>query len=646
MQIIKVLIPKTNLFPLNYSTKKNYNVGSLIVVPFRNTKITGIVWQTACSTSTKILKTVSETSLFNAKISNKIIELIKKTSNYYLTDLGTIAKLVLPVDINSAPIKIKEQKIISDIVLPPLSKNQQMILSLIGSYQKPVVIKGVTGSGKTEVYFHAVMQQLNEGKQALVMLPEISLSVQIISRFSQRFGFEPTIWNSKITKAQKKQILRGIISANIKVVIGARSALFLPYKKLGIIVVDEEHDSSYKQEEGILYNARDMAVLRGNIEKCKVLLASATPSIETLHNTKIGKYHLVELKNRYNKAYMPIVKIIDMKQESLNKDSWLSEEVVNSIEYNLKNNQQALLFLNRRGYAPLVICKLCGYRANCKFCTAFMVMHKITNRLECHHCGSILPIHKSCPECDSKNSLTLCGPGVERIAEEVKQRFPENKVAIISKDQVTATSDIQELLYKMEIGEIGILIGTQIVTKGYHFPNLTLVVIIDADIGFVGGDLRASERTFQLLHQVGGRAGRENKKGLVLIQTYYPKHKVIVALANGNEDSFIQEELKSRNAANMPPFTKTAVVTITGKNATKTLIEAKQFVFLAPKSSAKILGPAEALIHKLSGRYRYKILVIAEKNFNLQEYLKLWKNYSSIPSMYRLKIDIDPYNFV
>lgn len=646
MQIIKVLLPRIGLFPLDYSSEINHNIGDLIVVPFRNIKITAIVWQIDCPSLNKPLKAVSESLLFPARVGDKTIELIKRASSYYLTDLGTITKLVLPVDINEPPIKVKEQKIETISALPPLSENQQTALRLIENYQKPVVIKGVTGSGKTEVYFHAIMQQLLQGKQVLIMLPEISLSAQIISRFSERFGFEPTIWNSKVTKAQKKRILRGIISGSIKVVIGARSALFLPYQNLGSIVVDEEHDSSYKQGEGILYHARDMAVLRGVIEKCQVLLVSATPSIESLYNAKIGKYYMVELKDRYNEAYMPTVKTIDMRVESLDRNSWLSREVINSIEYNLENNQQSLLFLNRRGYAPLLLCKSCGYRANCKSCTASMVMHKATNRLECHHCGSISAIYKCCPECRTEDSLILCGPGIERIAEEVKQHFPKSKVAVISKEQTASPNDIQELLYKMETGEIDILIGTQIVTKGYHFPNLTLVVVIDADIGFMGGDLRASERTFQLLHQVGGRAGREEKKGLVLIQTYYPDHKVIAALANGNEESFIHEELESRNIANMPPFAKMAAITITGKNAEKTLVEAKRFVSIAPKSAARILGPAEALMHKLSGRYRYKILIIAEKTFNLQKYLKLWRDHSSISSAYHLKIDIDPYNFM
>jgi primosomal protein N' (replication factor Y) len=645
-QIIKVLVPKIGLFPLDYASKKNHAIGELVVVPFRNKKLTGIVWEIGSTDSVKKLKEVVDEQIFPAKISSKVIELIKSTSDYYLTELGSVAKLVLPVDVNETPLKIFEQNISNEVKLHKLSDEQQKVLEQIENTQKPVLIKGVTGSGKTEIYFGAAEKQLKVGKQILIMLPEIALSQQIISRFKDRFGFEPAIWNSSVTKAQKKRILRGIINGSVRVVIGARSALFLPYKELGIIVVDEEHDSSYKQAEGMLYNARDMAVLRAHIEKCKVLLVSATPSIESIYNAKISKYHLVTLKSRYNDAVLPDVEIVDMRQESLPRNFWLSEKVTKSIEENIKNKQQTLIFLNRRGYAPLVLCKGCGYRFECKSCSSSMVMHKSTSRLECHHCGAASTLPKICPECRESDTLILCGPGIERIAEEVNHRFPDSKIAMVSREQSESPREMQELLQKMQQGEIDILIGTQIVTKGYHFPQLTLVVVVDADVGFMGGDLRAAERTFQLLHQVGGRAGREDKKGMVLLQTYCPDHKVINALVDKREDLFVQEELSSREEAEMPPFAKMAAVTITGKNQEKTLSMARRFVSLAPTSSARILGPTEAMMLKLSGKYRYKILVIADKKFHLQKYLELWKDYVQLPSSYQLKIDVDPYNFV
>ncbi len=646
MQIIKVLIPRIGLFPLDYKSKHIHSIGDLIIVPFRNKTLTGIVWEINCKDSRKTLKNISESPRIPAQISPNMIELIKKSANYYLTDLGTVAKLVLPVDINEPPIKTTIQEISVNSNLHELSIDQKSILEKIQNYKTPILLKGVTGSGKTEIYFHAVQNQLAQGKQALIMLPEIALSKQIISRFAERFGFEPIIWNSQVTKAQKKRILRGIISGEIRVVIGARSALFLPYKELGIIVIDEEHDASYKQNEGILYHARDMAVLRSFIEKHQLLLISATPSIESIYNAQIGKYHLVELNSRFNKALLPVVKIVDMRQESLEKGTWLSETVIQAIKENIKNNQQTLIFLNRRGYSPLMLCKSCGYRVECTSCSAYMVFHKSRNRLECHHCGFNQHVYTNCPECDTENSLILCGPGIERIAEEVQNIFTDNKISIISKDQASSANEMQTLLHQMENSEIDILIGTQIVTKGYHFPNLTLVVIVDADISFMGGDLRASERTFQLLHQVGGRAGRMSKQGNVLLQTYCPENKVIEALVNNEEKSFIKEELSSRDAAQMPPFAKMAAINITGKNPEKTLSFAKYFLSIAPKSSARILGPAEAMMLKLSGKYRYKILVIVERKFNLQKYLTLWKEYADIPSAYQLKIDIDPHNFI
>ncbi|PCJ22800.1 MAG: primosomal protein N' [Rickettsiales bacterium] len=647
-QIIKVLLPQVCLFPLDYSSDTDHNIGDLIVVPFRNKELTGIVWEIGCADSGKALKNICSPPLFPASINPPMIELITRASSYYLADLGTIAKLVLPVNINESPLKIKthDEQASTPRALPPLTPSQQEALGIVKASILPVVIKGVTGSGKTELYFHAIQEQLALGKQALIMLPEIALGSQIIARFTERFGFEPAIWNSKVTKAQKKQILRGIISGSVKIVIGARSSLFLPYKELGMIVVDEEHDSSYKQGEGILYHARDMAVLRGAVEGCKILLGSATPSIESLYNVQIGKYQLATLNDRWSGAFLPDVKIVDMRNESLGHNCYLSEEATLAIGKNLAAKNQTLIFLNRRGYAPLMLCKACGYRFDCKSCSASMVVHKSSGRMECHHCGAVSRVHDKCPDCQEENTLTLCGAGIERVAEEVSNLFPNSNTSLVSKEEFSCLEKMKELLSRMESGEIDILIGTQIVTKGYHFPNLTLVVVANSDIGFMGGDLRTAERTYQLLHQVGGRAGRADKKGSVLLQTYYPEHKVITAIASGTEDEFIRQEIASREQAKVPPFAKMAAITITGKNPARTLIAAKDFVAKAPKSTAQILGPAEAAMLKLSGRYRYRILVIADKKFNLQKYLTLWREHAALRSTYQLKIDIDPQSTI
>lgn len=642
MHIVRVLIPQIGLFPLEYRTAIQLEVGELIEVPFRNKQLMGIVWEINCQTTSSKLRAVIGKVGFYAKLSPFIIELITRASNYYLASLGTIAKLVLPVDIHTPPFKIDEQLINVTNKQVELSDEQKACLHSIETNKLPSLVKGVTGSGKTEVYFHAIINQLKLGKQTLIMLPEIALSKQIIARFTSRLGFEPVIWNSTITKAKKRKILRGIINGTIRAVIGARSALFLPYKELGIIVVDEEHDASYKQTQGVAYNARDMAVLRGTIENFKIVLVSATPSIESIYNAQAGKYELIEITSRFNSASLPNIKIIDMCKESLAYNSWLSSHAISAIENNLSQNQQILIFLNRRGYAPLVLCKSCGYRANCISCSSAMVMHKELARLECHHCGKILALQNRCPECKNAG-LTLCGPGIERIEEEIQMRFPEARTAVVSKDLSSVTSEIEAFLHKMEQGEIDIVIGTQMITKGYHFPKLTLVIVVDADVGFTGGELRASERTFQLLHQVSGRAGRENTKGVVFIQTYMPDHKVIQAFASGSDSEFINAELASRRVAGMPPFSRVATITLSGNNAAKTREIAQQFLSYAPTSEmVRILGPAEAMIHKLSGKYRYKLLIIAPKKFDLQKYLNLWSSSFKIPSIFQMKIDIDP----
>ena len=693
MQIIKVLIPKIGLFPLDYQIMEDVtlSIGDLIVVPFRKGNITGIIWEINCSPSDKKLKTIDlslsaigdnnkpqikinksdlsdespqpttigeemsfmknrfytfnfETCYQNIGIIN--IDLIKKASDYYLTSLGSIAKLVLPLEMYPLPIKAEAQEIPTDYSLPNLSEEQVTALAIIKETTKPVLLKGVTGSGKTEVYFYLVAEIIKKGQQALIMLPEISLSSQIIKRFTERFGFKPAIWNSSITKARKKKILHGILEGAIKVVIGARSSLFLPYKELALIIVDEEHDASYKQNEGVLYNARDMAVLKSHLLNITVILVSATPSIETIHNVAQKKYSMVELKSRFSDASLPKIEIIDMRSVELEQNNWISAPLISEIKATINQGNQCLLFLNRRGYAPLMICKSCGYRSQCNKCSASMVIHKARKLMECHHCGSISKIHNTCPECSQKDSLILYGPGIERIEEEVRKLFPDLRIRVISKDQTAKIDQILDLLHEMEIGNIDILIGTQIIAKGHHFPKLALVGVIDADLGFVGGDLRSTERTFQLLHQVGGRAGRDKTiKGKVLLQTYFPENKVLIALASGNEEEFIKREILTRKEANMPPFTKMAAINITGKYPEKTLSIANYIARKAPSSSAKILGPAEALIFKLSGRYRYRLLVITEKNFNIQKYLSLWLDSCKIPSSFQVKIDIDPYSF-
>ncbi|WP_375327056.1 primosomal protein N' [Candidatus Tisiphia endosymbiont of Nemotelus uliginosus] len=656
MQVARILLPLAKLFPLDYyvPAELKLTVGDLVVVPFRNKELMGIVWEldVNLSAAPNKIKSINQKIPLEFRLNQEILQLIHWAANYYMAELGSIAKLVLPVDISQGPIKVKHQDIKLDFSLPPLLPNQQNVLSLVTTTNKPTIIKGVTGSGKTEIYFHLITDYLKQGKQILIMLPEIALSQQIISRFIERFNFSPIIWNSTVTKAQKKAILRGILSNDIRVIIGARSSLFLPYNNLGLIIIDEEHDSSYKQEDGILYNARDSAVLRSTLSKgptiassLKVVLCSATPSIETMYNASQGKYQLIELLSRYLDSNLPEVQIIDMRREKLPKNSYLSPGLITAMRKNLVNKEQILLFLNRRGYSPLLLCKLCGYRFTCNCCSAWLVVHKLAKKLECHHCGYQGRILRSCPECEGEDSLTMCGPGVERIEEEVRDLFPQQEIVTFSKDYSQKPERIRELLHKMEHSNIDILIGTQMITKGYHFPNLTLVGIIDADLGNINnGDLSSTERNYQLLHQVGGRAGREGKKGLVLLQTYYPDNIIFNYLTKG-DNQFLQYELQTREMQNMPPFTKMASIILSGKDEYKVLEIARKLVTMAPISTARILGPSRALMSKLAGKYRYRILIIAAKQFNLQKLLAVWLSSVQIPSYCHLKIDIDPKSF-
>lgn len=647
MKFIKVLIPAQKMFLLDYLAEENLRleVGDLVIVPFRNKEVQAIVWEILTGSKVSKLKSIKEKVQVDFKFNIEELKFIEKTSEYYLAELGSIARLALPVDITALPMKIKKQQLPNEFNLPELSIEQQNALKLIKQSNKPVVVKGVTGSGKTEVYFHLINEYLRQGKQVLILLPEISLSTQIIKRFIGRFNVEPVVWNSTVSIAQKKMILRGIMTGEVKVVIGARSALFLPYRSLGAIVVDEEHDTSYKQEDSTLYHARDMAVLRGHLSQVKVLLCSATPSIETLYNAREGKYELIELRSRFQKAVMPEIKVVDMRKQNLPQNMWVSETLKEAIKDNLESGGQTLLFLNRRGYSPLILCKTCGYRFTCSFCSAWLVMHKSSAKLECHHCGHSSKIPKSCPDCQKNDTLCPCGPGVERIYEEIKVLFPNTTIEMASKDHSSKPNEMHELFSRMEAGKVDILIGTQMITKGHHFPDLTLVGVIDADLGLFSSDLRSTERTYQLLHQVAGRAGREQKKGVVLLQTYFPDNPVIKALQNYEEEDLINTEMENRKAARMPPYTKMASIIFTGKNERKTMDFARFFVSLAPRSEASILGPAQAMMSKLSGKYRYRALVVAHRQFNMQRYLRVWIDEVKIPSHISIKVDIDPQSF-
>jgi primosomal protein N' (replication factor Y) len=511
----------------------------------------------------------------------------------------------------------------------------------------PVLLDGVTGSGKTEVYFEAVAEALRQGRQTLVLLPEIALTEPFLRRFIDRFGHAPVAWHSDLRQSQRRRAYRAIATGEALVTVGARSALYLPYHNLGLIVVDEAHETSFKQEEGVQYHARDAAVMRGHFEKIPVVLATATPAIETRQQVAQGRYQEIKLPGRYGAAQMPDVTAINLVQTPPDRGRWLAPPLVAAMTETLARGEQVLLFLNRRGFAPLTLCRHCGHRFQCPNCTAWMVEHRLTNRLQCHHCGHVEPPPRACPECNEEDALVACGPGVERISDEVGILFPEARRAIVTSDTLWSPAKAAEFVGRMEAGDIDIVIGTQLVTKGYHFPNLTLVGVVDADLGLQGGDLRAAERSFQQIMQVAGRAGRGVKPGHVYLQTHEPDAPVMRALVSGDAESFYAAETEARRMANAPPFGRFAGIIISSES----LKQAEEIARLIGKSAPEVdgmdvYGPAPAPLAMLRGRYRQRLLVHARRSLDVQNVLRDWLGTLEWPRSVRVSVDIDPYSFV
>ncbi|PCG13988.1 primosomal protein N' [Sphingomonas adhaesiva] len=511
----------------------------------------------------------------------------------------------------------------------------------------PTLLDGVTGSGKTEVYFEAVATALRAGRQVLVLLPEIALTEPFLKRFHDRFGCEPVAWHSGLRSTQRRRAWRAIAAGEARVTVGARSALFLPYANLGLIVVDEAHETSFKQEDGVHYHARDVAVMRAKFERCPVILASATPAIETRHQVALGHYAEVKLPGRYGVAQLPTIEAIDLIAEPPERGRWISPRLVAAMGETLERGEQSLLFLNRRGYAPLTLCRTCGHRFQCPNCTAWMVEHRLTRRLACHHCGHVEPVPRLCPECQNEDTLVACGPGVERIADEVAALFPEARTAVVTSDTIWSPARAAEFVARMEEGAIDIVVGTQLVTKGYHFPNLTLVGVIDADLGLDGGDLRAAERTFQQIRQVSGRAGRGAKPGHVFIQTHSPKAAVMQALVTGDADAFYAAETEARRDADAPPFGRYAAIIVSSEDQPAALEIARSVGRSAPRvDGMEVYGPAPAPLAMLRGRHRYRLLVHARRALDVQDVIRDWLGALDWPAKVRVAVDVDPYSFL
>ncbi len=509
------------------------------------------------------------------------------------------------------------------------------------------LLDGVTGAGKTEVYFEAMAEALRAGRQALLMLPEIALSNAFLDRFESRFGCRPALWHSALTPAQRRKTWRGVAEGRTKVIVGARSALFLPFPDLGMIVVDEEHDPAYKQEDNVIYNARDMAVVRAHLEKIPVVLVSATPSLETMANAWAGRYTHLHLPGRHGGAALPDVQVIDMKADKPERQHFIAPTLRKALDETLSAGEQSLLFLNRRGYAPLTLCRTCGHRMDCPRCTAWLVEHKKRGRLECHHCGYGVPMPKICPSCGDAGNFAACGPGVERVLEEVKEYFPEARTVVLASDTAENQDELRRLLQEIRDHAYDIIIGTQIIAKGHHFPKLTLVGVVDADIGLKGGDLRAAERTYQLLHQVAGRAGREKLQGRVFLQTFYPRNKVMQSLTSNERDAFLEAEAQERESAQMPPYSRLAAIIVAGKQEAQVRDVAKALGASAPHGPGiQTFGPADAPLYRLRGLYRRRLLVRADKELNIQKALAEWVGGLKVPASVRVYIDIDPQSFL
>jgi primosomal protein N' (replication factor Y) len=538
---------------------------------------------------------------------------------------------------------------------PVLSRDQaaaaDRLKEKLGQGYSATLLDGVTGAGKTEVYFEAIAANIALGRQSLVLLPEIALSAQLLERFAKRFGAMPAVWHSDVGPTARRMAWRGVAEGSTKVVVGARSALFLPYPDLGLIVVDEEHEAAYKQEDGVIYHARDMAVARAHQGGFPVVLVSATPSLESVVNSEVGRYERLFLPARHGGATLPEIGLIDMRRDRPPPRKFLSPVLVQAVNDTLAAGEQSLLFLNRRGYAPLTLCRACGHRMQCPNCTAWLVEHRYQGLLRCHHCDHAEPIPANCPGCDNAGSFVPCGPGVERIVDEAAELFPAARVSLLASDMFqgfgSRAMGLQEAIRQVRDHEVDIVIGTQIIAKGHHFPMLTLVGVVDADLGLTGGDLRASERTYQLLHQVAGRAGRAERPGRVLLQTYMPEHRVMQALADDRREAFLAVEADERRAAAMPPYARLAALIVSGEDQQEVAAIGRALAQAAPRGDGiAVLGPAPAPLSMLRGLHRERLLLKARRDVPVQPLMTDWLGRVSVPASVRVQVDIDPYSFL
>jgi primosomal protein N' (replication factor Y) len=563
-----------------------------------------------------------------------------------LVDEGTLESLVLPPDpVARAPDP--------DFSLPDFDPAQREAADALratvgrGGYGV-TLLDGVTGAGKTRVYFEAIGEAIRRGKQALVLVPEIALSTQFLDRFAERFGVRPAEWHSQLSQRLRARTWNAVATGELSVIVGARSALFLPYADLGLIVVDEEHDPAYKQEDGARYHARDMAVVRARGADIPIVLVSATPSIETEVNARLGRYTRVHLPERFGSRHLPAIEAIDLRSEGPPRGRFIAPRLAQAVNAALGRGEQALLFLNRRGYAPLTLCRRCGFRLACPNCDAWLVDHRFRRRLVCHHCGFSIPTPSHCTQCQAADSFVAVGPGVERLEQEAAELFAGSRILVLSSDLVESVERLREELDDVANGRFDIVIGTQLVAKGHHFPKLNLVGVVDADLGLANGDPRAAEHTFQLLHQVIGRAGREEGRGIGYLQTHQPEHPVLRALVAADRDAFYTSEIKLRETTHYPPFGRLASLVVSARERPAAESFARRLAAASPRvEEIRVLGPAEAPLAVMRGRYRFRLLVKAPRHFDLSAYLRGWLAAAPKPKgTIRLEVDVDPQSFL
>ena len=648
---VPVLIPRIFDHPHTYSSGKfgKLKPGSIVLVPFGKEKEIGVIWDKQEETKRKFeIKSILEKK--SISFNENIIKFINWFSLYNLVPKGMVLKMFL----GDRSFFSKNFDLSPDIATKKkikfhLNAQQKKCLKDINSFGNKfnvTLLQGVTGSGKTIVYFEKIREKILKNKQTLVLLPEIFLTSQFNKRFEDYFGFKPAVWHSKITKKNRRTMWQNIMNGKIKLVVGARSSLFLPFKNLGLIVVDEEHDSSYKQDEGIRYNARDMAIYRASIENIPILLSTSIPSLETYRNVKNKKYNFTKLEKRYKNFSLPNTEIVNLSLSKKNKNIWLDIKTLSLVKKYLDKKEQVLFFLNRRGYAPFMICKNCGTKLSCPNCSIFLTFHKHLNKAMCHHCGYKTNTKQICKKTNLNCEFQMYGPGVEKIFSELKQIFPDKIIKILSSDFLNKKKESLNLLNDIERNKINILVGTQLISKGFNFPNLNCIVVVDADFSGMGFDLRSNEKNIQLYNQLSGRAGRFSKDSLIIYQTFDPSDKTLNSILENKQEKFFEEEIYLREQKNLPPFSRLIAFIISSKNERESYLEAQKIKrSLSPLRGVDIMGPVSSPIFKIKNKYRTRLLLRSKSNIFIQKDISKILKKINISKKIKLTVDVDPLNF-